>query len=172
MRNQSRSSQDAVIAEAAVTKAERRHLAVASASLGPWGAATTVGAVGGFVSLTIDSIADGFGTMAIAGAGSVALLLFFLVGGVGAALGGVRADRTDRTDRTDHRIRLWARAHPWRVAAVPAGLMVLGDVVVRQAVTSEAFSSSVWDGVWRGFAVAGVVGLVGIAGKARMVGRR
>ncbi|MFJ8314261.1 hypothetical protein [Streptomyces sp. NPDC094147] len=153
-------------AEAGITKAERRHLAVASASLGPWGAASTVGAVGGFVSLAVDSMADGFGTMAIAGAGSVALMLFFLVGGVGAALGGARADRAD------HRIRLWARAHPWRVAAVPAGLMVLGDVVVRQAVTSEAFFSSVGDGVWRGVVVAGVVGLVGVAGKARMVGRR
>ncbi|MFI6053247.1 hypothetical protein ACIBCO_24585 [Streptomyces violascens] len=145
--------------DAVITRAESRHLAVASASLGPWGAAAAVGAVGGLMSLAIGSVAEGFGAVAAAGAGSVALMLFFLVGGAGAALGG------GRTERADHRIRRWARAHPWRVASVPAALMLLSDVFVRQVVTSETLFASVGDGVWRGVVVAGVVGLVGKVGR-------
>ncbi|MFD9634331.1 hypothetical protein [Streptomyces violascens] len=160
MRNHSESARGSQGSrDAVITRAESRYLAVASASLGPWGAAAAVGAVGGFVSLAIGSVAEGFGTVAAAGAGSVALMLFFLAGGAGAALGG------GRTERANHRIRRWARAHPWRVASVPAALMLLSDVVVRQVVTSEPLFTSVWDGLWRGVVVAGVVGLVGKVGR-------
>ncbi|GAA3373967.1 hypothetical protein GCM10020367_36010 [Streptomyces sannanensis] len=143
-----------------ISKAERRHLAVASATLGPWRAAAVVGALGGGVSLLIGTISGGLGRGEAAGAVSVALMLFFLVGGAGAVLPGL-----GRQDREDRRIRRWAAAHPWRVAAVPAALMVVSDVLIRQALTTGGFFSGLWDGLWRGAVVAGVVGLVGRMGR-------
>ncbi|WP_455362642.1 hypothetical protein [Streptomyces sp. SYSU K21746] len=145
-----------------ISKSERRHLAVASATLGPWRAATAVGGLGGGVSLALGTIGDGIGLGVLAGALSVALMLFFLVGGAGAALGGTQGGtRQGAAPDTDHRIRRWAAAHPWRVAAVPAALLVVTDVVMRQILTAEGLFGSLWDGLWRGALVAGVVGLVG-----------
>ncbi|WP_329119051.1 hypothetical protein [Streptomyces sp. NBC_01465] len=146
-----------------ISKAEGRNLAVASATLGPWRAASVVGALGGVVSLGIGSIADGFGTGVVVGAISVALTLFYVVGGAGAVLGGKRGEAGGAP--SDRRIRRWAAAHPWRVAAVPAALMALSDVVVRQVFGSESFFTSVGDGLWRGIVVGGVVGLVGRFGR-------
>ncbi|GAA1375095.1 hypothetical protein [Streptomyces beijiangensis] len=144
-----------------ISKAEGRSLAVASATLGPWRAASVVGALGGAVSLGIGTIADGIGAGVVAGALSVTLTLFFVVGGAGAVLGRRGGAGSD------HRIRRWAAAHPWRVAAVPAALMAFSDVVVRQLVGSESFFTSVGDGLWRGVVVGGVVGLVGRYGGGR-----
>ncbi|MFF7214344.1 hypothetical protein ACFZAU_28040 [Streptomyces sp. NPDC008238] len=143
-----------------MTGAEKRQLAVASATLGPWRPAAAVGAIGGGVSLAASALSGDFGLGVVAGAVSVALMLFFLVGGAGAVTG--------RGPRADRRIRRWAAAHPWRVALVPAGMLLVTDVVVRQVLTSEGFFGSLWDGLWRGALVAGVVGLVGsVAGKRR-----
>ena len=139
-----------------ISKAERRRLAVAAATLGPWRAAAAVGALGGGVTLALGTIGDGIGLGVLAGALSVALMLFFMVGGAGAVLGDGRARGGD-----DRRIRRWAAADPWRVAAVPGALMVAADVVVRQALTARGLFSSLWDGLWRGALVVGVVGLVG-----------
>jgi hypothetical protein len=51
---------------------------------------------------------------------------------------------------------------------VPAALMALSDVVLRQLVGSESFFASVGDGLWRGVVVGAVVGLVGrYGGKQR-----
>ncbi|MEU1623560.1 hypothetical protein ABZ479_40520 [Streptomyces sp. NPDC005722] len=143
-----------------MTGAEKRQLAVASATLGPWRPAAAVGAIGGGVSLAASALSGDFGLGVVAGAVSVALMLFFLVGGAGAVTG--------RGPRADRRIRRWAAAHPWRVALVPAGMLLVTDVVVRQVLTSEGFFGSLWDGLWRGALVAGVVGVVGsVAGKRR-----
>ncbi|WP_405913005.1 hypothetical protein OG760_20360 [Streptomyces sp. NBC_00963] len=140
---------------------EQRSLAVASATLGPWRSAAAVGAMGGAVSFGIAALAEGVGAHAVTTAVSVALTLFFIVGGAGAALGGRQAARVDQ------RIRRWSAAHPWRVAAVPAVLMAVSDVVVRQLFRSESFFSSLGDAVWRGVVVGGVVGLVGRFGGRR-----
>ncbi|MEV6796115.1 hypothetical protein AB0M87_29885 [Streptomyces sp. NPDC051320] len=144
-----------------MSKSEQRSLALASATLGPWRAATAVGALGGAVSLGVSTIAEGLGMQAVTTALSVTLTLFFLVGGAGGALAGRRGVRGDR------RIRRWAAAHPWRVAVVPGVLMAVSDIVVRQLLSSEGFFSSVADGLWRGVVVGGVVGLVGRYGGAR-----
>ncbi|WP_328537395.1 hypothetical protein [Streptomyces sp. NBC_00344] len=144
-----------------MSKSEQRSLALASATLGPWRAAAAVGALGGGVALGVSTIAEGMGAHAAATAVSVALTLFFLVGGAGAAMGGRSAAAADR------RIRRWAVAHSWRVAAVPAVLMAVSDVLVRQLLSSEGFFSSVGDGIWRGIVVGGVVGLVGRYGGGR-----
>ncbi|MEN8655011.1 hypothetical protein ABCR94_31590 [Streptomyces sp. 21So2-11] len=140
-----------------ISKAERRSLAVASATLGPWRSAAVVGALGGGVAFAAGAIGDGggFGTGVLAGSLSVALMLFFLVGGAGAARGGRQGAPADR------RIRRWATAHPWRVAAVPAALLVVTDLVARQVLLAEGFFGSMWDGLWRGALVLGAVGLVG-----------
>lgn len=146
-----------------MTGAEKRRLAVASATLGPWRPAAAVGAIGGGVSLAASALRGDFGLGVVAGAASVALMLFFLVGGAGAATG--------RGPRADRRMRRWAAAHPWRVALVPACMLLLTDVVLRQVLTSESFFGSLWDGLWRGVLVAGVVGVVGAGAGKRRAGR-
>ncbi|MFD3442148.1 hypothetical protein ACFWU3_32110 [Streptomyces sp. NPDC058685] len=140
-----------------ISRAEQRRLAVASATLGPWRAAAAVGGLGGGVALALGAISDGVGLGLVAGSLSVGLMLFFMVGGAGAVLGG----RPATGDPSDRRIRRWAAAHPWRVAVVPGALMAATDVVVHQALTSQGFFSGVWDSLWRGLLVTGVVGLVG-----------
>jgi hypothetical protein len=163
-----------------ISKAERRRLAVASVTLGPWRSAAVVGGLGGGVALALGTIGDGIGLGVLAGALSVALMLFFVVGGAGAVLGEQagtaargtgtwtwRGAGTEATTGVDRRIRRWAAAHPWRVAAVPGALMVATDVVVHQILTAQGLFDSLWDGLWRGALVVGVVGLVG-----RFSGRR
>ncbi|MEU7045309.1 hypothetical protein AB0A77_30220 [Streptomyces varsoviensis] len=144
-----------------VSRAEERQLAVASATLGPWRTAAAVGALGGGVSLGFNAVVGDFGLGAVAGSLSLALMLFFLVGGVGAALGGRGGSAAD------HRIRRWARAHPWRVALAPAAALLVSDFLMRQILTSEGFFSSFWDGLGRAALVAGAVGLIGAMSGAR-----
>lgn len=145
-----------------VTRGEKRQLAVASATLGPWRPAAAVGAIGGGVSLAVSAVGGDFGFGVVAGACSVALMLFFLVGGAGAVTG--------RGPRSDRRIRRWAAEHPWRVALVPGGMLLVTDLVLRQILTSEGFFGSLWDGLWRGALVAGVVGVVGSVAASRRAG--
>lgn len=146
----------------AVSGTEKRRLAVASASLGPWRPAAVVGALGGGVSLALHLVHGHFGLGILAGAVSVAALLFFCVGGSGAVLG-----YSSHGAGRDHRIRRWARSHPWQVAAVPAVLMFFSDMVIRQALTSQGFFSTIWSGLWHGAVVAAVVGVVGVVGASR-----
>jgi hypothetical protein len=121
-----------------------------------------VGALGGGVSLVLHLVHGHFGLGILTGALSVAALLFFCVGGAGAVLGYSGAGA-----RRDHRIRRWARSHPWHVAAVPAGLMFLTDLVLRQVLTSQGFFGTVWTGLWHGAVVGAVVGVAGTLGAAR-----
>lgn len=148
--------------EVAASRVEKRQLAVASATLGPWRPAAAVGALGGGVSLALHLVHGHFGLGILAGSVSVAALLFFCVGGAGAVLG-----YSSPGARRDHRIRRWARAHPWRVSAVPAAMMFLSDMVIRQALTSQGFFSTIWTGLWHGAVVATVVGVVGTVAAAR-----
>ncbi|NJP47862.1 hypothetical protein [Actinacidiphila epipremni] len=149
--------------ENALTGAEKRQLAVASASLGPWRPAAVVGALGGGVSLALHLVHGHFGLGILTGAVSIAALLFFCVGGSGAVLGYSARGSASR----DRRFRRWARSHPWQVAAVPAVLMFFTDLVLRQVLTSQGFFGSVWTGLWHGAVVAAVVGCVGVVGAAR-----
>ncbi|GGO89620.1 hypothetical protein [Wenjunlia tyrosinilytica] len=143
-----------------VSRTEKRQLAVASATLGPWRTATAVGAVGGAVALALDTLGGDFGLGVLAGSLSFALMLFFLVGGVGSVLG-------KGGDRSNRRIRDWAAEHPWQVASVPAALLFAGDVVMRRILTGETFFASLWDGLWRGALVAAVVGVTGSFSRSR-----
>jgi len=148
--------------EITVSGAEKRQLAVASATLGPWRPAAAVGALGGGVSLALHLVHGHFGLGILAGSLSVAALLFYCVGGAGAVLG-----YTPRHTGRERRLRRWAREHPWQVATMPAGLMLLTDLVLRQALTSQGFFGSLWTGLWHGAVVAAVVGAVGAVGAAR-----
>ncbi|MER5889173.1 hypothetical protein ABT160_35560 [Streptomyces sp. NPDC001941] len=142
-----------------ISRAERRQLAVAATSLGPWRTAALVGSGGGAVSLVFSLIGGGVGLGAVAGALSVAMTLFLIVGGAGALVSGGRADH--------RRIREWAAAHPWRVALVPGAAAVVGEVVIRQVLTAQDFFASLGSGLWQGLVVTGVVGLVGRIVNAR-----
>lgn len=137
-------------------------MAVASATLGPWRPAAAVGALGGGVSLALHLVQGHFGLGIVSSAISIAALLFFCVGGAGAVLG-----YSSRGTGRDRRLRRWARSHPWQVAAVPAGLMFLSDLVIRQVLTSQGFFSTLWTGLWHGAVVAAVVGGVGAIGASR-----
>jgi hypothetical protein len=145
-----------------VSGAEKRHLAVASVSLGPWRPAAVVGALGGGVSLAQHLVSGHFGLGILNSALIIAALLFFCVGGAGSALG-----YSSRGSGRDHRIRRWARSHPWRVAVVPAGMMFVTVLVVRQALTSQGFFGTIWSGLWLGAVVAAIVGVAGSVGARR-----
>jgi hypothetical protein len=147
-----------------ITKAGERQLAVASATLGPWGAAAVVGGLGTAVSIGFDVLHGDFGLRLLAGSLSFGMLLFFAVGGTGAVVGDAGGDPRDR------RIRRWAREHPWQVAAVPAGAMLVADVVVREVLTPFGLFGNIWDGLWRAALVAAVVGVVGSVSSARRRG--
>ena len=137
-------------------------MALASATLGPWRPAAVVGALGGGVSLALHLVQGHFGLGVLAGSISVAALLFYCVGGAGAVLG-----YSSRGAGRDHRIRRWARSHPWQVAAVPAGMMFLTDLVLRQALTGEGLFGTIWTGLWHGAVVGAVVGGVGAVAASR-----
>jgi hypothetical protein len=146
-----------VMAHGELSPSETRHLAVASATLGPWRAAAAVGTLGGAAALGIDVITGHWSLSILAGPVSIALFLFFLVGGIGsvAGRGGER------------RLRRWASAHPWRVALAPAGLLLVLDVVARGLLSTESIFASIWDGVWRAALLGAVVGVVGSVSAAR-----
>ncbi|WP_143080588.1 hypothetical protein [Actinacidiphila rubida] len=146
----------------AVSGAEKRQLAVASATLGPWRPAAVVGALGGGVDLALHLLSGHFGLGILSSAITVAALLFFCVGGAGAVLG-----YSSHGQGRDHRIRRWAARHPWRVAAVPAAAMFLCDLVVRQVLTSQGVFGTVWTGLWHAAVVAAVVGTVGTVSSSR-----
>ena len=144
-----------------VSKVEGRQLAVASATLGPWSAAGAVGGLGAAIALVTGLIGGQFALGLLADSLSLGLLLFFGMGATGAVLarGG--------SGGPDGRIRRWARDHPWHVAAVPAGAMLVTDFVMRRILTSEGFLDSLWDGLWRGALVAAVAGVVGSVSASR-----
>ncbi|NUS13231.1 MAG: hypothetical protein HOY69_17820 [Streptomyces sp.] len=149
--------------EITVSGAEKRQLAVASATLGPWRPAAVVGALGGGVSLALHLVQGHFGLGILTGALSIAALLFFCVGGAGAVMGYSSRGSAAR----DRRLRRWARSHPWQVALVPAVAMFVTDLVLRQVLTSEGFFGTVWTGLWHGAVVAAVVGGVGAVSASR-----
>ncbi|MFJ6212392.1 hypothetical protein ACIQGZ_03530 [Streptomyces sp. NPDC092296] len=141
-----------------LTPGETRQLAVASATLGPWRTAAAVGTLGGAAALGIDVITGHWSLSILAGPVSLALFLFFLIGGVGSVLGRGGGDR---------RLRRWAREHPWRVALAPAGLLLVLDVVARTVLSTESMFATVWYAIWHAAVLGAVVGVVGSVAGAR-----
>ncbi|MCD0485253.1 hypothetical protein [Streptacidiphilus sp. ASG 303] len=141
-----------------MTPGENRQLAVASATLGPWRTAAAVGTLGGAAALGVDVLTGDWSLGILAGPVSLALFLFFLVGGVGSVTGRAGGDR---------RLRRWAAEHPWRVAAVPAVLLLVLDTAARSLLSSASLAAALWDGVWHAVLLAAVVGVVGSVAGAR-----
>ena len=147
-----------------ISRAGKRQLAVASATLGPWRAAAVVGGLGTAVALGSDLLGGHFGLRLLSSSLAFGLLLSFTVGGTGAVVGDAGGDPRDR------RIRRWAREHPWQVAAIPSGAMFVSDVAIREVLTPFGLFGDLWDGLWHAAIVAAVVGVVGSVAAGRRRG--
>ncbi|MEZ0091477.1 hypothetical protein [Streptacidiphilus sp. EB129] len=140
-----------------VSPRESRQLAVASATHGPWRTAGAVGVVGGAAALGVDLISLHWSLSILAGPASIALFLFFLVGGVGSVLskGGER------------RLRRWASDHPWQTAMVPAGALFVTNTLSQFFLSSSGVFASILTGLWHAAILGAVVGVVGAVAGAR-----
>ncbi|MDH6138619.1 MULTISPECIES: hypothetical protein [Kitasatospora] len=137
-----------------LSRRENSHLAVASATTGPWRTAAAVGAVVGGAALGVDVVTGHWSTSILAGPVGWGLFFFFLVGTVGGRL---------RRDTGDRRLRRWAEEHPWQ-SAMPGTvalwalttltLTFLGDWGVIGAVFASLLPAGLL------LLVAGVVGSV------------
>ena len=119
-------------------------IATAAASQGPWGLAAAGGAVIGGVQLAA-------GHLTLAGPLASGLMVFFLIGSIGALLGKSR-----------DRARDWAHRHPWRFAVVPAIGAGVVDLPVKLVLSSAGIFGAAADAMWTALAMFVIVGLVGM----------
>lgn len=105
-----------------LSRREKREVAVASATLGPWRTATAVGVVVGGAALVVEVVTGHWSLNGLAWPVSLALFVFFLVGTVGGRL---------RKSTGDRRLRRWIDEHPWE-SALPgaAALLVLNTLAL------------------------------------------
>jgi hypothetical protein len=123
-------------------------IATAAASQGPWGLAAAGGAVIGGVQLAVE-LTDGH--LTVAGPLAAGLIVFVLIGSIGALAGKSR-----------DRARDWARRHPWRFAVVPATAAAAVDLPVELVLGSAGIFGATADAMWAAFGVFVIVGLVGM----------
>ncbi|MEY9962094.1 hypothetical protein ABIA33_000115 [Streptacidiphilus sp. MAP12-16] len=141
-----------------VSPRESRQLAVASATLGPWRTAGAVGVVGGAAALGVDLITLHWSLGILAGPASIALFLFFLVGGVGSVVGRRGGER---------RLRRWAAEHPWQTALAPAGALAVTNTITQFLLSSDGVFASILTGLWHAAILGVVIGVVGAVAGAR-----
>jgi hypothetical protein len=101
-----------------VSPRESQQLAVASATLGPWRTAGAVGLVAGAAAVGIDLITLHWSLSILAGPASLALCLFFLIGGIGSVVANKGGDR---------RLRRWAAEHQHHHPVLPEQLGCLRE---------------------------------------------
>jgi hypothetical protein len=123
-------------------------IATTAASQGPWGLAAAGGAVIGGVQLAAELTG---GHLTVAGPLASGLMVFFLIGSIGALLGKSR-----------DRARDWARHHPWRFAVVPAIAVGAVDLPVKLVLSSAGIFGATADAMWSALSVFVIVGLVGM----------
>jgi hypothetical protein len=123
-------------------------IATAAASRGPWGLAAAGGAVIGGVQLAAELAG---GHLTLAGPLASGLMVFVLIGAIGALLGKSR-----------DRARDWAHRHPWRFAAVPAIAAGAVDLPVKLVLSSAGILGATADAMWTALCVLVIVGLVGM----------
>jgi hypothetical protein len=140
-----------------VSSRESSQLAVASATHGPWRSAGVVGLVGGGAALGVDLISLHWSLSILAGPASIALILFFLVGGDGAVV----------SKGSERRLRRWTQEHPWQTAAVPAVGLFITNTVTQFLLSGSGFLGSIWTGLWHAAVVGAVIGVVGSVAAAR-----
>jgi hypothetical protein len=141
-----------------VSPRESQQLAVASATLGPWRTAGAVGLVAGAAAVGIDLITLHWSLSILAGPASLALCLFFLIGGIGSVVANKGGDR---------RLRRWAAEHPWQTAAVPAGALFVTNTITQFFLSSSGVFASIWTGLWHAAIVGAVIGVVGSVAASR-----
>ena len=141
-----------------VSPRESHQLAVASATLGPWRTAGAVGVVGGAAALGVDLITLHWSLGILAGPASIALFLFFLVGGVGSVVGRRGGER---------RLRRWAAEHPWQTALAPAGALAVTNTITQFLLSSDGVFASILTGLWHAAILGVVIGVVGAVAGAR-----
>ena len=141
-----------------VSSRESRQLAVASASLGPWRTAGTVGVVGGAAALGVDLISLHWSLGILAGPASIALFLFFLVGGAGSVLSRKGGER---------RLRRWAAEHPWQTALAPAAALAVTNTLTQFFLSSSGVFASILTGLWHAAILGVVIGVVGAVASSR-----
>ncbi|MBC3843677.1 hypothetical protein GXW82_36080 [Streptacidiphilus sp. 4-A2] len=134
-----------------VSNRETSQLAVASSTLGPWRTAGAVGLIGGGAALGVDLITLHWSLSVLAGPASIALFLFFLVGGIGSVVGG----------KGDRRLRRWAAEHPWQTAAVPAVGLAVTNTLTQFFLSSSGVFASIFTGLWHAAVLGVVIGVVG-----------
>jgi hypothetical protein len=123
-------------------------IATAAASQGPWGLAAAGGAVVGGAQLVLQLAG---GHLTVAGPLGSGLVVFFLIGSIGALLGKSR-----------DRARAWAHQHPWRFAVVPALAAGAADLPVKLLLSSAGVFGATVDAMWTAISVLVIVGLVGM----------
>lgn len=97
-------------------------LALGAASLGPWRLATVLSALGGLLALGANALDGQLGLSALTAPFTLALFLFFLVGGLGAT------QRPRGDGEAQRLLREWARTHPFKTALPPAVNLTVGVV--------------------------------------------
>jgi hypothetical protein len=140
-----------------VSPRESRQLAVASATHGPWRSAGVVGVVGGGATLGLELITLNLSLGMLAWPASVALFLFFLVGGVGSVV----------SKGSERRLRRWASEHPWQTAAVPAVGLAVTNTVTQFLLSGDGVFFSIWTGLWHAAILGVILGVVGSVASAR-----
>ena len=144
-----------------VSTRESSQLAVAATTHGPWRTAGAVGIVGGGAALAVDLITLHWSLSILAGPASIALCLFFLIGGIGSVVAKKGGDR---------RLRRWAAEHPWQTAAVPAGALFVTNTITQFFLSSSGVFASIWVGLWHAAVVGAVIGVVGAVTATRRKG--
>ncbi|HEU5160341.1 MAG TPA: hypothetical protein VFU43_25305 [Streptosporangiaceae bacterium] len=130
------------------SRQESLWIATAAASQGPWGLAAAGGAVIGGVQLGAELLG---GHLTVAGPIASGLIVFLLIGSVGALLGKDR-----------DRARDWAHRHPWRFAIAPAIAAAAVDLPVKLVLSSAGLVGATADAMWAALSVFVIVGLVGM----------
>jgi hypothetical protein len=123
-------------------------IATAAASQGPWGLAAAGGAVIGGVQLAAELAG---GHLTLAGPLASGLMVFVLIGSIGALL-----------CKSRDRARDWAHRHPWRFAVVPAVAAGAVDLPVTLILGSAGIFGAAADAMWAALSVFVIVGLVGM----------
>jgi hypothetical protein len=144
-----------------VSSRESSQLAVASATHGPWRSAGAIGIVGGGAALGIDLITGHWSLSMLAGPASIALVLFFLIGGVGAVV----------SKGSERRLRRWTQEHPWQTAAVPAVGLAVTNTLTQFFLSSSGVFASIFTGLWHAAIVGAIIGVVGSVAATRRSNR-
>jgi hypothetical protein len=138
-----------------VSRREEMSISSAAMSGAPWGAAAVTGGVVAVGDLGLHLIHAGLGVGALSGSLALGAVAFFVV----AAAGALWRAKPGRAI-------VWARAHPWRFAILPA-IACAAVALVLTVVTGGGIVDGVLSGLWHGGAVYGLTGVAGLASKSR-----